>query len=195
MLLFKHTATFFWITNSENANNWNMFNCFIDPACQNINTELQCYVLDLNCTAQSNTEASPSQNYVIYIVSILGGLIVSIIFIIFCYKRRRARRNKGWFNIMNKFILFISYMAYCGIYRLIKANVSRNKASKMVKWFVKICLCLKSIAAPNKWANQLWYYPWMKSRGKLFYKKIISCCTFYNNFHTFYKKKKSITRT
>lgn len=66
------------------------------PACQNINTELQCYVLDLNCTAQSNTEASPGQDYVLYIVTTLGSLIVFIMccIIIYCYKRRRTHRNK-----------------------------------------------------------------------------------------------------
>lgn len=29
--------------------------CIIDPECQNINAEMQCYVLDRNCTVNSNT--------------------------------------------------------------------------------------------------------------------------------------------
>lgn len=68
-----------------------------DPACQNISTELQCYVMDQNCIAQSNSESS-GQNNVTLIVSI-GSVIVIITSIVIKilyprYKRRRANRNK-----------------------------------------------------------------------------------------------------
>lgn len=74
-----------------------MFNCVIDPACQNISTELQCYVVDPNCTAQSNTEESSGQNNVILIMSI-GSVIVfiiSCISVLLFYKRRRGNLNKS----------------------------------------------------------------------------------------------------
>lgn len=73
------------------------YDIYKHPACQNINTEFQCYVLDPNCTAQSNTETSPGPNYGIYIgipLGILIGIIVCCIFIIYCYKRRRVHRKK-----------------------------------------------------------------------------------------------------
>lgn len=73
------------------------YDIYKHPACQNINTELQCYVLDLNCTAQSNTEASPGQDYVIYIVVILGSVLLFIVcFIVIkkCYKRWKTMRKK-----------------------------------------------------------------------------------------------------
>lgn len=74
------------------------------PACQNISTELRCYVLDPNCRAHSKTEESSGQNSVIYTLSILGSLIVFIICCIIikrCYKRRRAHRNKSKYGDEN----------------------------------------------------------------------------------------------
>lgn len=66
------------------------------PACQNISTELQCYVLDPSCTVHSNTKESSSQNIVIIIFSIVGCLffIICCIIMICCYKRRRIHRNE-----------------------------------------------------------------------------------------------------
>lgn len=94
-----------------------MFNCIIDPACQNISTELQCYVLDRNCTAHSDTEETSGQNDVIYTVSILGCLIVLIIcciIIIRCYKRRRTYSNKSKFNNMNDlfYLIYFQFIIY-----------------------------------------------------------------------------------
>lgn len=91
------------IEKKTDAKESNICTCVIDPACQNINTELQCYVLDRNCTAQSNTEASPGQDYVIYIVVILGSVLLFIVcFIVIkkCYKRWKTMRKKSKFNKM-----------------------------------------------------------------------------------------------
>lgn len=79
--------------------------CVIDPACQNINTELQCYVLDRNCTAHSNTEESSVQNNVIY--SILGSVLIFIvcsIIIMLCYKWRKTMSKKGKFDKLHDFL-------------------------------------------------------------------------------------------
>lgn len=83
----------------------NMCICIIDPECQNINAEMQCYVLDRNCTVNSNTgepEEESGQNNVIYYISILGSalvLIVCLIIIVLCYKWRT--RNQSKFNKMH----------------------------------------------------------------------------------------------
>lgn len=101
--------TFFWMAKHDNANIWNMFNCVIDPACQNISTELQCYVMDPHCIAQSNTEKSSGPNDVIYTVSILGSLILFVICcitIILYYKQKRHSRNKSkLYNLHDLFYL------------------------------------------------------------------------------------------
>lgn len=79
--------------------------CVIDPACQNINTEMQCYVLDRNCTAYSNTgetEEESGQNNVIHNISIFGSVlvfIVCLIVLVLCYKWRKGKRSK--FNTMH----------------------------------------------------------------------------------------------
>lgn len=72
--------------------------CVIDPVCQYINTELQCYVLDRNCTAYSNTgesDGSSGQNNVIYSISILGSVLVCLIIIMLCYQWRKSMKNKS----------------------------------------------------------------------------------------------------
>lgn len=82
------------------------------PACQKINRELQCYVMDRNCSALLNTEEHSDQNNVILNVAI-GFVVVLIILVIIiiitvlyykqkrtemnkslCCKKRRAKRNK-----------------------------------------------------------------------------------------------------
>lgn len=79
--------------------------CVIDPACQNINTELQCYVSDRNCTASSNTEKpeeESGQNNVIHYISIFGSVlvfIVCLIVLVLCI--RKIIRNKSKFNTMH----------------------------------------------------------------------------------------------
>lgn len=75
-------------------------NCNIDPACQSISTELQCYVREPYCTAKSNTDESSDQNNVTLIMIIVGAivLITSCIGIILCYKRRQANGNKRKLN-------------------------------------------------------------------------------------------------
>lgn len=81
------------------------------PECQNINAEMQCYVLDRNCTVNSNTgepEEESGQNNVIYYISILGSalvLIVCLIIIVLCYKWRtyiRNQRNRDRNNATNE---------------------------------------------------------------------------------------------
>lgn len=88
---------------TENENNF-FFYCNIDPACQSISPEMQCYVRERNCTAQSNTEESSSQNNVMLIMSI-GSVIVfiasCILILCYMYKRRRANINKSEFNTMH----------------------------------------------------------------------------------------------
>lgn len=109
----KHNDLFLnGIVKYENANICNMFNCVIDPACQNISIELRCYVLDPNCTDHSNPEQSSDQNNIIYAISITGGvlvLIVCFIIIMLCCKWRRAMRKKSKFNNMNNLL----YLIYC----------------------------------------------------------------------------------
>lgn len=66
------------------------------PACQNINTELQCYVMDQNCIAQANTEESSTEINAILLI-VIGSLVViisCIILRILCRKWNRANRNK-----------------------------------------------------------------------------------------------------
>lgn len=88
---------------NDNVNNWNIFNCIIDPACQNINTELQCYVMDQNCIAQANTEESSTEINAILLI-VIGSLVViisCIILRILCRKWNRANRNKSKLNNMH----------------------------------------------------------------------------------------------
>lgn len=81
--------------------------CIIDPECQNINAKMQCYVLDRNCTVNSNTgepEEESGQNNVIYYISILGSalvFIVCLIILVLCYKRRTNIRMQSKFNKMH----------------------------------------------------------------------------------------------
>lgn len=70
------------------------------PACQSISPELQCYVSEQYCTAQSNTEESSGQNNVILIMSI-GILFIASCILILCYKRRRANINKSKYGDVN----------------------------------------------------------------------------------------------
>lgn len=85
----------------------------LDPACQNINTELQCYVLDRNCTAYSNaveSEESSGQNNVLYNISILGGVLVLIaclIIIMLCFKWRKNMRTESKFYKMHDLVYTI----------------------------------------------------------------------------------------
>lgn len=80
-------------------------NCNLDPACQSISTQLQCYLRERYCTDQSNTEESSGQNIVTLIMSIGSAVfITSCIIMILCYKRRQANRNKSKLN--NKHDLF-----------------------------------------------------------------------------------------
>lgn len=78
-------------------------NCNIDPACQSISTELQCYVKERYCTAQSNTEESPGQNNVTLFMSIGSAIvfITSCVIIILCLKRRQANGKKSKLNNMH----------------------------------------------------------------------------------------------
>lgn len=74
-----------------------MFNCILDTACQNISTNLQCYVMDRNCTAQSNIEEPSGQNNGILIISIGSVIIVftiSGIILILYYKRKKCQHGK-----------------------------------------------------------------------------------------------------
>lgn len=87
-----------------------MFNCVTDPACQNISTELQCYVMDPNCKDTLNTEVSSDQHNVISTIIILGSLsvfviIFCVIIMLYCKRRRASRRNKSKLN--NKYELFV----------------------------------------------------------------------------------------
>lgn len=81
--------------------------CIIVPECQNINAEMQCYVLDRNCTVHSNTgepEEESVQNNVIYNISILGSalvFIVCLIILVLCYKWRKNIRKNSKFNKMH----------------------------------------------------------------------------------------------
>nr|XP_034333498.1 uncharacterized protein LOC117691479 isoform X1 [Crassostrea gigas] len=66
------------------------------PACQNISTSLQCYVMAQNCTSQSNTDEPFGQNNkdLIIACSIGSAVLISCITIILLYKWRKANRNK-----------------------------------------------------------------------------------------------------
>lgn len=84
--------------------------CVIDPACQDINKKLHCYVSDRNCTASSNTgetEEESGQNNVIHNISIVGSVlvfIVCLIVLVLCYKWRKNIRKKGKLNTMHDLI-------------------------------------------------------------------------------------------
>lgn len=68
------------------------------PACQNINTELHCYIADPLCPAIPRKKASP--NYITIILTSVGSLIlVAIIGIIVCYLWRRKNSKRDENNV------------------------------------------------------------------------------------------------
>lgn len=73
---------------------------FIDPACQNINTELHCYIADPLCPAIPRKKASP--NYITIILTSVGSLIlVAIIGIIVCYLWRRKSESLNQVQLLD----------------------------------------------------------------------------------------------
>lgn len=66
-----------------------------DPACQTINTELRCYVLDPTCPSQRLNEETSSSA----ITYALLGILISIpVVILAAFLIRRLLRNKGlWY--------------------------------------------------------------------------------------------------
>lgn len=103
------------IGNNGYVNNWNTFNCIIDPACQKINREFQCYVMDRNCSALLNTKEHSDQNNVILNVGI-GFVVVLIILVIIitvlCYKQKRTEMNKSKLNNMHKILYFLDLFPF-----------------------------------------------------------------------------------
>lgn len=64
------------------------------PACQNINTELRCYVSDPICSPNQPLEKSSNHDAVAYILGILGFLLVFAI-ICFIFRKVRDRRKSA----------------------------------------------------------------------------------------------------
>lgn len=72
------------------------------PACQDINTELRCYVSDPICSPKPRTEESVSHEAIVILVSILV-LAIAVICFVLCYcwrkkKQEKSRRNSAGFN-------------------------------------------------------------------------------------------------
>lgn len=78
------------------------FYFIIDPACQTISTELQCYVMDQNCTAQSNNEESFHHiSWIMTIGSLMTISLMCCIIIIWIYRQRKANKTKSKLNNMH----------------------------------------------------------------------------------------------
>lgn len=91
-----------------------LFSFIIDPACQNISTELRCYVMDKKCRAQSNTEESFGHfNVILSIGCVMIVIITVCIIITVFYKRRKANIKK---SKLNNIIYFIHYSIWYFIF-------------------------------------------------------------------------------
>lgn len=77
-------------TSLKIGNIWN-----IDPACQNINTKDNCYVMDPSCPPllPDVNRCTNSDDAIVYACSILGGVIVILIAVLIVIIRRHAKRR------------------------------------------------------------------------------------------------------
>lgn len=65
------------------------------PACQNINTESRCYVLDPICSSKPHIEEPSSPDTIVYVFGILGPLFFFVVCFVLCYCCRKKRQNKS----------------------------------------------------------------------------------------------------
>lgn len=68
------------------------------PACQDINTKYQCYVMDPSCPGHSNYESTVNYETIIYACAIAGGIAIPIIIfgvILLVSFKRRNREHSG----------------------------------------------------------------------------------------------------
>lgn len=65
------------------------------PACQDINTKYQCYVMDPSCPGHSNYESTVNYETIIYACAIAGGIAIPIIIFGVILLVSFKRRNRG----------------------------------------------------------------------------------------------------
>lgn len=69
-----------------------MFFFLLDPACQNINTKLKCYVSDPLCADHPSLDIAN----IVYASLILGGSVFFfVVCFLLCKKCKRNHRNRG----------------------------------------------------------------------------------------------------